>query len=227
LAKPISADERSSRHATRVLLADDHALVRAGFRALLRELGIQVVAEASHGDEALDLIEKHNPDVVLMDIAMPGLNGLEATARVAQAFPGVRVIILSMHANVEYARRALRAGAAGYLLKNSTAAELAMAIEAVTRGEAYLSPAVAKVVAEDYARSGSDDKSLIPLTARQLEILQLIAKGFTRKQIAERLNISVKTVDTFRAQIMEQLDIHDAAGLVSYAARMGLLKLDP
>src|SRR5215831_11234889 len=129
--------------AIRVLLADDHALVRAGFRALLRELGMLVVAEASNGYEALDLIEQHAPQVVLMDIAMAGLNGLEATARVARQFPAVRVIILSMHANVEYARRALQAGASGYLLKNSKAAELELAISAVAQGETYLTPAVA------------------------------------------------------------------------------------
>jgi len=210
-----------------VLLADDHALVRAGFRALLRELDIHVIAEASDGNEALRLIELHQPDVVLMDIAMPDLNGLEATARVAEAFPNVRVIILSMYANVEYVRRAMRAGAAGYLLKNAKAAELEMAIHAVTQGEAYLSPAVAKLIAADYAgRPSGDDKTVVRLTPRQLEVLQLLAKGYSRKQIAEKLVISVKTFDTYRAQLMQHLDVQDAAGLVRVATQMGLVSPD-
>jgi DNA-binding NarL/FixJ family response regulator len=206
--------------AIRVLLADDHELVCAGFRALLHELKIQVVAEARDGGEALQLIALHKPHVVLMDIAMPTMNGLEATARVTHDFPAVRVIILSMHANAEYARRALRAGAAGYLLKNSTASELDFAINAAMRGESYLSPAVAKYITADYGRG--DAKSREYLTPRQLEILQLLAKGYTRRQIATRLIISAKTVDTYRAQLMEHLEIHDIAGLVRYAARMGL-----
>jgi DNA-binding NarL/FixJ family response regulator len=209
---------------TRVLLADDHALVRTGFRALLRELGIEVVAEASDGNEALRLIELHMPDVVLMDIGMPGLNGLEATAIVTQAFPKVRVIILSMHANGEYARRALRAGAVGYLLKNSKATELDLAIKAAAQGESYISPAVAKFIAADYARRGSGEtRSPERLAPRQFEILQLIAKGYTRKQIAEKLVISVKTFDAYRAQLMKQLNVRDTAGLVSYASEMGLV----
>jgi DNA-binding NarL/FixJ family response regulator len=209
---------------TRVLLADDHALVRAGFRALLRELGIQVVAEASDGSEALRLIELHMPDVVLMDIGMPELNGLQATAIVTQEFPKVRVIILTMHTNGEYVRRALRAGAVGYLLKNSKATELELAIKAAAQGESYISPAVAKFIAADYARRGSGKTSpLERLAPRQLEILQLIAKGYSRKQIAEKLVISVKTFDAYRAQLMEQLDIHDTAGLVKYASEMGLV----
>jgi DNA-binding NarL/FixJ family response regulator len=211
----------------RVLLADDHDLVRAGFRTLLREMGLQVVAEASTGNEALRLIERYKPDVVLMDIAMPDVNGLEATSRLTDEFPSVRVIILSMHANAEYARRALRAGAAGYLLKNSKAAELDLAIKAVIRGETYLTPAVARFIAEDYVK-GSQNKpgSLERLTPRQLEILQLLVKGYTRKQIADKLTISPKTFDTYRAQLMEQLDIHDVAGLVRYAIRMGLVTPD-
>ena len=211
---------------TRILLADDHALVRAGFRALLHELGIQVVAEANNGNEALRLIELHQPDIVLMDIAMPELNGLEATARVAEAFPNVRVIILSMYANVEYARRAMRAGAAGYLLKNAKAAELQTAIHVVTQGEAYLSPTVAKFIAADYAASVGDDKAAPRLTPRQFEILQLLAKGYSRKQISEKLVISVKTFDTYRAQLMQHLGVQDTAGLVRAATQMGLLSPD-
>jgi DNA-binding NarL/FixJ family response regulator len=211
----------------RVLLADDHALVRAGFCALLRELGMQVVAEASNGNEALQMIALHQPDVVLMDIAMPELNGLEATARVTQEFPTVRVVILSMHTNAEYVRRALRAGAVGYLLKNATAAELDLAIKAAAQGETYLSPAVAKFIAADYARPGRGESgALARLTPRQREILELIGQGYTRKQIAETLFISVKTFDTYRAQLMEQLDILDTPGLMRYALRMGLANPD-
>ena len=208
----------------RVLIADDHELVRAGFRTLLLDLGMQVVAEASGGNETLRLIALHRPDVVLMDIAMPDLNGLETTERVAQQFPHCRVIILSMHGNAQYARRALRVGAAGYLLKNSKLPELEFAIHAVMRGETYLTPAVANFIAADYARQRKDQtKPTSPLTLRQIEIVQLIAKGYTRKQIAEKLTISPKTFDTHRAQLMEQLDIHDTAGLVDYATRLGLL----
>jgi DNA-binding NarL/FixJ family response regulator len=213
--------------AVRVLLADDHALFRAGLAALLRELGVQIVAEASDGAAALGLVEQHKPDVVLMDIAMPGLNGLEATARVAKDFPEVRVIILSMHANVEYARRALAAGAAGYLLKNSKPAELEAAIDAVLRGDTYLTPAVAKFIAADYVRRGRGAAGgASGLTPRQVEVLKLIAQGYTRKQIAQKLGISTKTFDTYRAQILEQLGIHDTAGLVSYAHRTGLVGPD-
>lgn len=208
----------------RVILADDHALVRAGFRALLHEMGIQIVAEASNGREVLQLVAKQQPDLVLMDIAMPDLNGLETTLRLAQQFPNVRVVIISMHANLEYVRRAMQAGAAGYLLKNAKAAELETALSAVAEGEVYLSPAVAKFVAADYARRGqADNPSGVRLTPRQLEVLQLIAKGYTRKQIAEKLDISVKTYDTYRTQLMRHLGIQDAAGLVRFANQMGLV----
>ena len=215
-----------SMTATRILLVDDHDLVRAGFRALLAKLRYQVVAEASNAEEALRLIRIHEPDVVLMDIAMPGLSGLEATGQITEQYPSVRVVILSMHANPEYARRALRAGAAGYLLKNASETELEMAIKAAKEGETYLSPVVARFIAADYVRhrgASPESNSLESLTPRQLEILQLIAQGYTRKQAAEKLVISVKTFDTYRAQLMEHLSIHDTAGLVRYAVRMGLV----
>lgn len=222
--KSKTQDEHSQPPRIRVLLADDHELVRAGFRTLLHELGMQVVAEASNGNEALRLIALHKPDVVLMDLAMPELNGLETTARVAQEFPNSRVIILSMHANAQYARRALRAGAVGYLLKNSKLPELDMAINAVARGETYLTPQVASFIASDYARKRKGEpKRYKSLTLRQIEILGLMVRGYSRRQIAEKLTISPKTFDTYRAQLMEQLDIHDTAGLVRYATRMGLL----
>ena len=208
----------------RLLMADDHTLVRAGMRTLLQTLpDVEVVAEASDGREALKLIEQHRPDVVLMDISMPQLNGLEATARVAKEFPQTRVIILSMHASEEYVLQALKAGAVGYLLKESDIAELELAIKSVARGESYLSPAVSKHVISDYVRrTGSETTSLELLTPRQREVLQLIAEGRSTKEIARILNVSVKTVETHRMQLMERLDIHDVAGLVRYALRVGL-----
>lgn len=215
----------------RVILADDHALVRAGFRALLEKLpGVEVVAEASDGREALRLIEAVQPDVVLMDIGMAGMNGLEATARAASAFPRVRIVILSMHASEEYVLQALRAGAAGYLVKNAGTSELEMALKAVVRGETYLSPAVSRHVVDDYLRrvageraGGAAQSPYEALTPRQREILQLIAEGQTTKEIAHTLGLSVKTVETYRSELMQKLDIHDIAGLVRYAIRMGVI----
>jgi DNA-binding NarL/FixJ family response regulator len=211
--------------AIRVLLADDHSLVRAGLRALLQGVsGLEVVAEAGDGREALQLIGVHRPDVVLMDIMMPELNGLDATARVAAAFPNVRVLILSINAGEEYVLPALRSGAAGYLAKNSSPAELERAIRTVARGEPYLSPAVSKHVIASCLRHSTDTiSSLERLTPRQRETLQLIAEGCTAKGIAQRLNISVRTAELYRTQLMEALDIHDVAGLVRYAIRMGLI----
>ncbi len=212
----------------RVVLADDHALVRAGIRALLQALpDIEVVAETSDGRDALALMNTHHPDVVLMDIAMPGMNGLEAAARGAKEFPNVRVIVLSMHANEEYVLQALRAGAAGYLLKDAATAELDLAIRAVARGETYLSPAVSKHVITEYTRrvAGSGGP-LEQLTPRQREILQLIAEGRTTKEVAHILKVSVKTVETHRGQLMERLDINNVAGLVRYAIRVGLVSPD-
>jgi DNA-binding NarL/FixJ family response regulator len=212
----------------RVLLADDHHLVRAGFRALLNSLGdVKVVAEAGDGDAALRLIEALQPDVALLDIAMPGLNGLEVAARAAQKCPSVRVIILSMHANEEYVLQALRVGAAGYLLKDAGTSELELAVRAVARGDTYLSPPVSKPVIEDYVRRvSSPPGSLDRLTPRQRKVLQLIARGYSTKAMALELNISVKTIEAHRAKLMEQLDIHDMAGLVRYAIRVGLVQTD-
>ena len=219
----------------RVLLVDDHALVRAGMRALLERLPeMEVVAEASDGHEALHLISTHQPDVVLMDITMPGLNGLEATARVAKAFPHVGVIILSMHAVEEYVLRALQAGATGYLLKNAATVELVLAVKAVARGETYLSPAISKYVIASYLQRIRSEREQSrgastpyeQLTSRQREILQLIAEGHTTKDIAQRLGISVRTVETHRTQTMERLDMHDVTGLVRYAIRTGLVPPD-
>jgi DNA-binding NarL/FixJ family response regulator len=226
----------------RILLADDHTLFRAGIRVLLENLNdVQVIAEAGDGREALSLVEAHQPHVVLMDIGMAGLNGLEATARIAKEFPYVRVIILSMHLNEEYVLQALRAGASGYLLKDAAPTELEMALTAVTGGEVYLSPAVSKKVVDDYLRRVSGEPSVAEplspgqtvedrpfdiLTPRQREVLQLIAEGKTTKEIAQILQISVKTVEMHRTQLMDRLDIHEIAGLVRYAIRAGLVMPD-
>ena len=212
----------------RVLLVEDHVLVREGIRALLRSLeGIDVVAEANDGREALRLIQTHQPDVVLMDIAMPGLNGLEAAARTAKECPTVRLIMLSMHANEEYVRQALRAGVAGYLLKGADISELEFAIRSVARGETYLTPVVAKHVIQEFIRAQEHESDgLAGLTSRQREILQLIAEGRTTKGIAQVLNLSVKTVESHRVQLMERLKIRDVPGLVRYAIRVGLISPD-
>ena len=189
--------------------------------------GYEVVGETGDGREALRLVEKDPPDVILMDISMPGLNGLEATAHVVSEHPNVRVIMLSMHADEEYVLQALRAGAAGYLLKDSDAAELELAITAVVRGETYLSPQVSKHVIADYLRLvGDESGSHEQLTPRQREVLQLIAEGHTTKDIARILCVSERTAMTHRAQLMERLDIHDIAGLVRYAIRTGLVSSD-
>jgi DNA-binding NarL/FixJ family response regulator len=211
----------------RVLLAEDHTLVRAGFQALLRDLpGIQVIAEAGDGREALRLVETQRPDVVLMDITMPGLNGIEATARMVSDFPEVGVIILSMHADEEYVLRALHVGAAGYLLKDADIAEFQSAITSVAKGETYLSPRISGVVADYVRRAGREPTSLEMLTPRQREVLQLIAEGHTMAGIGQVLGISQKTAETHRMALMERLDIRDVAGLVRYAIRVGLVAAD-
>ena len=209
----------------RVLLADDHTLVRAGLRKLLESLpDVEVVGEADDGLALITLAEQLQPNLVLTDIAMPGLNGLEATARLVKARPETRVLILSMHQNEEYVRQALRHGAAGYLLKDAAPVELELALKAVLRGETYLSPAVSKGVVSDYVqRLRGDEQPGALLTPRQREVLQLVAEGHSTKEIARRLDISVKTVDTHRSGLMKQLDIHEVAGLVRYAVRIGLI----
>lgn len=211
----------------RVLLADDHALVRAGIRALLTALPtVEVVGEVADGREAVRAIAGTQPHVVLMDIMMPGLNGLDATARIVKEFPSVRVVMLSMNANEEYVLQAMRAGARGYLLKNVEPRELAQAIAAVARGETYLTAAVSKHVISAYVKRTGAANSLERLTPRQREILQFVAEGYTTKEIASALALSVKTIEMHRAQLMEALDIHDIAGLVRYAIRMGVISSD-
>ena len=209
----------------RVLLADDHTLVRAGIRGLLAGLqDIEVAGEAGDGQEALRLSDSLRPDVVLLDVGMPGLNGLEVAGRLATLDASIRVVILSMHVSEEYVLRALRAGCAGYLLKASAVSELEVAIRAVTRGETYLSPAVSRPVVDDYVRrTGGATDPLEALTPRQREVLQLVAEGNSTKEIAQRLGLSPKTVETHRAQLMERLGVHEVSGLVRFAVRVGLI----
>jgi DNA-binding NarL/FixJ family response regulator len=210
----------------RVLIADDHTLVRAGIRALLEGLeGVEVVAEAGDGREAIALVEAHRPDVLMTDIAMPHVSGLEVAERVTRGLTSTRVIILSMHSSEEYACRALQAGASGYLLKDSGLAELEIALRAVARGQSYLSPAVSRHVIADYLeRTGGVPSGLSRLTPRQREVLRQIAEGKTTKAIARDLGVSVKTVETHRTQLMDRLDIHEIAGLVRFAIRIGLVQ---
>jgi DNA-binding NarL/FixJ family response regulator len=213
---------------TRVLLADDHALVRAGIRSLLEKTpGVEVVAEASNGREALEMVKAKLPNLVLMDIAMAELGGLEALPRITKDFPDVKVIILSAHANEEYVIRALRSGAAGYMLKDAATAELELAIRSVTEDKTYLSPSISRTVIDSYLkRVGGQLSPLEQLTPRQRETLQLIAEGRNTKEIASKLEISVKTVESHRLQLMERLNIHDIAGLVRYAIRCGLVSAE-
>ena len=195
----------------RVLIAEDHELVRAGFCALLNALDdVAIVGQAKTGYEALDLTLSCAPRVVLMDISMPGLNGLEATRRIVEANPHIRVLILSVHTGEEYVLQALRAGAAGYLVKDAGADELALAVRAVASGRTYLSPQVSRHVIDRYLERQQDMQTPFELlTPRQREILQMIAEGATTRDMARRLKLSVKTVDTHRTQLMERLDIHD------------------
>jgi DNA-binding NarL/FixJ family response regulator len=216
----------------KVILVDDHTLVRAGIRSLIQNIsGVEVIAEANNGRDAIRLIDELIPDLVLLDIAMPELNGLEVISRISKDNTDTKIIILSMHTNEEYVVQALKAGAAGYLLKDSAPNELEIAVNAVMRGETYLSPAISKHVVDNYLIWISDvspEKEKGPdifkqLTSRQREILQLIAEGNSTKEIANKLNVSIKTVETHRMQLMDRIGIHDVAGLVRYAIRMGII----
>jgi DNA-binding NarL/FixJ family response regulator len=211
---------------TRIMLADDHVLVRAGIRSLLEQMsGIEVVGEAGNGREAMKLIRQLKPDIVLMDVAMAQMNGIEATGRIKKAYKDVRVIILSMYSNEEYVLQALQAGASGYLLKDAATLELELAVRAVSRNETYLSPGVSRHVIDSYRkRILTDQQPVEQLTPRQREVLQLIAEGLTTKEIATILKVAIKTVETHRTQMMERLNIHDIAGLVRYAIRVGLIR---
>ena len=212
----------------RILLADDHTLVRAGIRALLERLpGIAVVGEAGNGREALELIKTTAPNLILLDITMAELGGLEALPRIVKEFPGVKVIILSGHANEEFVLRALRGGAVGYMLKDAAAEELALAIKAVGQNQIYLSASVSRTVIDSYLRRAAGEKEPAEiLTLRQREILQLVAEGKSTKEIADLLGISIKTAEAHRSQLLDRLGIREVAGLVRYAIRTGLISAE-
>lgn len=206
----------------RILLADDHALVRQGFRMILEaQPDMQIVGQAGNGREAVEQAEKLHPDVIVMDVAMPELNGIEATRRLAESVPRARVLALSMHKDSVYVREILRAGARGFLLKDSGDADLVAAVRAIAKGEGYLSPAVSDAVLTDYRRHVTDPLDL--LTSREREVLQMIAEGKTNKEIATQLNLSVYTVEAHRGRLMEKLNLHSAGELVRFALRNGLI----
>ena len=210
------------REKIHILLADDHAVVRQGFKMILAaQPDMEIVGEAGNGREALDLAGQLQPDVIVMDVAMPELNGIEATRRVADLSPRSRVLALSMHKDSVYVREILRAGARGYLLKDSIASDLLAAVRAVARGEGYLSPGVSDAVLNDYRKHVTDPIDL--LTSREREVLQMIAEGKTNKEIATVLNLSVYTVDAHRGRIMEKLNVHSVTDLVRFAVRAGLV----
>jgi two-component system, NarL family, response regulator NreC len=207
---------------TRILLADDHAVVRQGFKMILSaQSDMEIVGEAANGREAVELAQQLKPDIIVMDVAMPELNGIEATRRLATTAPHTRVVALSMHKDSVYVREVLRAGARGYLLKDSGAEDLVRAIRAVANGESWLSPAVSNAVLDDYRRHVTDPIDL--LTSREREVLQMLAEGKTNKEIAAVLNLSVYTVDAHRGRIMEKLNLHSINELVRFAVRNGLI----
>jgi DNA-binding NarL/FixJ family response regulator len=214
----------------RIVLADDHALVRAGIRALLQGIeGVAVVGEAENGRDALALCKEHQPDLAILDITMQELNGIDAAQQVKAACPATRVLILSMHSSEEFVRRAIKAGANGYLVKDAAPLELAMAVQAVMREEVYLSPRVSRHIVAGMRDNGDGEprrSSIDALSARQREILQMVAEGKSTKEIAFVLDVSVKTVETHRAAIMERLGIRDVPGLVVYAIRNGLIRIE-
>ena len=210
------------REKIHILLADDHAVVRQGFKMILAaQPDMEIVGEAGNGREALDLAGQLQPDVIVMDVAMPELNGIEATRRIADLSPRSRVLALSMHKDSVYVREILRAGARGYLLKDSIASDLLAAVRAIARGEGYLSPGVSDAVLNDYRRHVTDPIDL--LTSREREVLQMIAEGKTNKDIATVLNLSVYTVDAHRGRIMEKLNVQSVTDLVRFAVRAGLV----
>ncbi len=213
----------------RILLADDHGIIREGLRALLaKQNGMEVVAEADNGRSAVQLAKKLHPTVAVIDVSMPDLNGFEATRQIVASVPGVKVLALSMHSDKRYVSEMLKAGASGYLLKDCAFEEVSHAIAAVLRGEVYLSPRIVGVVIADYLNqsAGQETTPDAALSAREREVLQLIAEGRTTKQIAVSLNVSPKTIETHRHQIMEKLDMHSVAELTKYAIRQGLTSLD-
>ena len=213
----------------RVLLADDHRILREGIRALIEDQeDMQVVGESEDGLETVKMVAKLQPDVVVMDIAMPLLNGLEATRQIRRDFPQVKVLILTMHDNEEYIRQVLAAGALGYVLKDAAARDLLGAIRTVNQGEAVLSPAITRLVIEDYLRWGDirPEDTTDGLTAREREVLQLIAEGYTNKEIAGIMSLSVKTVQSHRTNLMNKLDLHDRGELIKYAIQKKIIDIN-
>jgi DNA-binding NarL/FixJ family response regulator len=214
----------------KILLADDHTIVRKGIRSLLdEEAGLEVVGEAEDGRETLEKVEQLSPDIVLMDSTMPILNGLEATRQINKRFPQVKVLVLTMHTNEEYIYQFLQAGASGYIVKQAAPKELVSAIEAVHRGDYFLSPAIARMVVEEYVRQVKDtdpEDRYDQLTDREREVLQLIVEGFSNREIAEQLHISLKTAGVHRINLMHKLDIHNVTELTKYAIRKGIISLE-
>jgi DNA-binding NarL/FixJ family response regulator len=224
--QPVQKKLEHSQKPVRIILADHHALVRAGVRALLEKLpGVEVVCETSESREVLNLVKRHRPDVVFMALAMPGLNGLDTTTRIIREFTGIRVIILAMECNEEYCWQALKAGAAGYLLKKTTAAELATALERVLHGEIYVCRDISTRIPSNFSGLGTTirESPFKQLTDRQREVLQLIAEGQNTKQIGEILKVSPKTVEYHRTKLMDCLNLHDIPSLVRYALRVGMV----
>jgi two-component system response regulator NreC len=215
----------------RVVVADDHTIVRQGLLALLNEQqDIEVVAEAEDGRDALKKVEKFLPDILILDVGMPRLNGLEAARQIKRQNQTVKILMLTMHSDEEYIFETLKAGASGYLLKDAAATELITAIHSIHSGQSYLSPSVSHRVIENYIRrsdppNNEDTGSHKLLTEREREVLQLVAEGKTNREIADILNISIKTVDNHRTNLMNKLDIHDRAGIVRYAIRKGIITL--
>ena len=212
----------------RVVLADDHQLMREGLRALLEKRGFEIVGEAPDGRAAVKLARKLSPHVVVMDVAMRDLNGIEAARQIVSEAPGVRVLALSMHRDRQFVARMLEAGASGYLLKDDAAAELARAIREVAEGRTYLSPKIAGIVVADYVERLREGREVgcAELTPREREVLQLVAEGHTMRKVAKELSLSVKTVETHRRHIMDKLNIHTAAGLTRYAIQAGLVSVE-
>jgi DNA-binding NarL/FixJ family response regulator len=214
----------------KVLLVEDHIVVRQGIKALLSdEPDLEIVGEADNGREALNLVSELQPDIVLMDISMPGLNGIEATRQLRQIYPDIKIVILSMHANEEYVFQVLQAGAAGYVLKQSDSSEVLTAIRAALSGGSFLSPPISRAVIEDYvhrAEVRGQGEDLDILTSREREVLQLLAEGLPNREIAEQLSISVKTVETHRSNMMNKLNVNNKTELIKYAFRKGWATLE-